>query len=122
MADFGFVMISFACLFIIQACENFYARIDGVAEYVSDVEAVSQMLKEFAVNSNHGPNFQARTIMAKLQRMNEVVSGGGAVDVMNRVGDELMHQQFRAGVADEEDFMNDPLWDLLDFFPDIPAT
>lgn len=122
MADFGFVMISFACLFIIQACENFYSRIDRVAEYISDVEGVAHMLKEFAINSNHGPNFQARTIIAKLQRMNEVVAGGGAGEVMNRAGDEMMNQQFRPGVGVEEDFMNDPLWDLLDFFPEIPAT
>jgi hypothetical protein len=120
MADFGFVMMSFACLFIIQACENFYSRIDGVAEYISDVEGVAQMLKEFAINLNHGPNFQARTITAKLQRMNEVVAGGGAGEIMNGIEDE-MHQQFRP-VVGEEDFMNDPLWHLLDFFPEIHAA
>jgi hypothetical protein len=121
MADFGFVMISFACIFIIQAYENFHSRIDRAGEYLSDVEAVAQMLKEFAVNSNHGPSFQARIIMARLQKVNENMALMGAGDVVGRPEDEMMNQQFHLDVGDEAGFMNDPLWDLLDFFPDVPA-
>ena len=121
MADFGFVMISFACIFIIQACENFCSKINGAAEYLNDVEAVAQMLKEFAVNSNQGPSFQARIILAKLQNMNEIESLSRPADAGNRSGDEPVGQEFRFGFGDEEGLLNDPLWDLLDFFPDIPT-
>jgi hypothetical protein len=121
MADFGFVMISFACIFIIQACENFYTSINGATEYLSDVEAVAQMLREFAINSNHGPSFQARMIMAKLQKMNESAAIMAAGDSSSRPEDEITNQQFGLDVGDMEGFMNDPLWDLLDFFPDIPV-
>jgi hypothetical protein len=121
MAEFGFVMISFACIFIIQACENFYKSINGATEYLSDVEAVAQMLREFAVNSNHGPRFQARIIMAKLQKMNESVAIMATGDFNGRPEDEITNQQFGPDVGDMEGFMNDPLWDFLDFFPDIPA-
>jgi hypothetical protein len=120
MADFGFVMISFACIFIIQACENFGPKINEAAEYLSDVEGVAQMLKEFAVNSNQGPNFQARIILAKLQNMDETESIARPLDASNRAGDQL-GQDFRFGLGDEEGLLNDPLWDLLDFFPDIPT-
>lgn len=122
MADFGFVMISFSCIFIIQACENFYSSIDRAAEYLNDVEAVAQMLKEFSVNSNQGPSFQARIIVAKLQKMNENESLVRPREVGDIPGDESSGQDFRFGVGEEEGFMNDPLWDLLDFFPDIPTT
>ena len=121
MADFGFVMISFACIFIIQACENFYSKINGATEYLSDVEAVAQMLKEFAVNSNQGPNFQARIILAKLQGMNENGSLSRPADAGNRSTDGHEGQDLRFGFGDEEGMLNDPLWDLLDFFPDIPT-
>jgi hypothetical protein len=122
MADFGFVMISFACIFIIQACENFYSSIDGAAEYLNDVEAVAQMLKEFAVNSNQGPSFQARIILTKLQRLNENESLMRPREVNDIRGDESLGQDFRFSVGEEEGFMNYPLWDLLDFFPDIPSA
>lgn len=120
MADFGFVMISFACVFIIQACENFRSSVDGATEYLKDVEDVAQMLKEFAVNSNHGPSFQAKIILAKLQKVNERVTRGIADEVGSRSVDDTMNQQFHVDVGDEAVFMNDPLWNLLDFFPDIP--
>jgi hypothetical protein len=122
MADFGFVMISFACVFIIQACENFRSSVEGATEYLNDVESVAQMLKEFAVNSNHGPSFQARIIMAKLQKMNEGATIVGAGEQGEPEDDEVMNQQFQLDAGDEAGFMNDPLWDLLDFFPDIPVT
>ena len=121
MADFGFVMISFACIFIIQACENFYTSINGATEYLSDVEAVAQMLREFAVNSNHGPSFQARMIMAKLQKMNETPAIMAAGNPNSRPEDETTNQQVGLDAGEVEGFMNDPLWNLLDFFPDIPA-
>jgi len=114
-------MISFACIFIIQACENFGSKINRAAEYLSDVEAVAQMLKEFAVNSNQGPSFQARIILAKLQNMNEIESSARPADAGDRPGDEIVGQDFRFGLGDEEGLLNDPLWDLLDFFPDIPT-
>jgi hypothetical protein len=121
MADFGFAMISFACIFIIQACENFYTSITGATEYLSDVEAVAQMLKEFAVNSNHGPSSQARIIIAKLQKMSESADIMAAGDPNSRPEDETTNEQFGLDVGDVEGIMNDPLWDTLDFFPDIPV-
>ncbi len=123
MADFGFLMISFACIFIIQACENFYTSITGATDYLSDVEAVAQILREFAVDSNHGPSLQARIIMARLQKMDEsaaVMAAGDTVNV-NRPEDEIFNQQSGLDIGDVEGLMNDPLWDSLDFFPDIPA-
>ncbi len=122
MADFGFVMISFACHFIIQACENFYAKIESVAEYLNDVEAVARMMKEFAIFSRHGPNFQGRTILARLQRMNKAMDLAGTDDVVNRAGDEIVHQELHLVIEGEEGFLGDPLWDLLDFFPNIPVS
>jgi len=122
MADFGFVMISFACIFILQACGNFYSSVNGAADYLSDVEAVAQMLKEFALNSNQGLSFQARFILAKLQKINETRSLVGPRDIGDRTGEGIMGQGFRFGHGDEEGFVNDPLWNLLDFFPDIPLV
>jgi hypothetical protein len=122
MADFGFVMISFACIFITQACENFYSSVNGVAEHLNDVEAVAQMLEEFAVNSNQGPSFQARVILAKLQKIKAPESLPRARSISERPGDDIMGQYFHFSVGDEEGFVNDPLWDLLDFFPDIPMA
>jgi hypothetical protein len=122
MADFGFVMISFACIFIVQACENFYSSVNGAADDLSDVEAVAQMLKEFAVNSNQGPSLQARVILGRLQKMNETRSLVGPRDISNRPGEEIMGQDFRFGHGVEEGFVNDPLWNLLNFFPDIPLV
>lgn len=122
MADFGFVMISFACLFILQACGNFYSSVNGAADYLSDVEAVAQMLKEFAFNSNQGLSFQARFILVKLQKITETRSLVGPRDISDRTGEGIMGQGFRFGHGDEEGFVNDPLWNLLDFFPDIPLV
>jgi hypothetical protein len=119
MVDFGFVMISFACIFILQACENFYSSVNRASDYLSDVEAVAQMLKEFAVNSNQGPSFQSRLILAKLQKIDETRSPVGPRDISNRPGEENMGQDFRFGHGGEEESVNDPLWNSLDFFPNI---
>ncbi|KAH7314315.1 hypothetical protein BKA65DRAFT_516581 [Rhexocercosporidium sp. MPI-PUGE-AT-0058] len=119
MADFGFVMISFSCLFIIQACETFHSSIQIPYERLGKVEEVAQLMKELAVNSSHGPNFQSQTILARLRQAHEKLHNTGADD--GWVGNQEAFQSFSSGPGQDAVLM-DPQWDMLDFFPDFPRV
>ncbi len=119
-ADFGFVMISFSCLFIIQACETFHSQITGLFEHLSNVEEVAQLMKELAINSSHGPSFQSRNIMAKLHHVYENLPAESRETGMP--GPHSVLQHFLFGAGQDEMFTMDPEWDLLDFFPDFPRA
>jgi hypothetical protein len=119
MGDFGFVMISFSCLFIIQACEMFSPFITGVVEHLDTVDSLAQLMKELAINASHGPGFQARMITEKLHRAYEKVILHNE-DNLDGSGDARMAQQYSLEEEQDKLVMIDPLWDLWNFFPDIP--
>ncbi|KAH7391618.1 hypothetical protein BKA64DRAFT_110100 [Cadophora sp. MPI-SDFR-AT-0126] len=119
MTDFGFVMISFACIFIIQACEAFHTAIQAPYEHLGTVEEVAQLMKELAINSTHGPSFQSQNIMKKVTRANERVSTTAAKDgsVVIRGAD----QSSSLATSQDAHFM-EPQLDMLDFFPQLPRV
>ncbi|PVH73242.1 hypothetical protein DL98DRAFT_538490 [Cadophora sp. DSE1049] len=119
MADFGFVMISFSCLFIIQVCEAFHSAIHAPHEHLSKVEEVAQLMKELAINSSHGPSFQSQNIMSKLKRAYEKFSTTAAED--GSVANRGVDQSFLFAPGQDAFFM-DPQWDMLDFFPEFPRA
>ncbi|KAH9210049.1 hypothetical protein DL95DRAFT_343628 [Leptodontidium sp. 2 PMI_412] len=116
MADFGFVMISFSCLFIIQACETFHPVIQAPYERLGKVEEVAQLMKELAINSSHGPSFQSQNIMAKLHQAYGKIPSTTADDGL--AGSQGMFQPF----SGQDAFLMDPQWDMLDFFPEFPQV
>lgn len=117
MGDFGFVMISFSCLFIIQACETFRSAIDGILEHLATVEESAQLMKELAITSSHIPGIQGRNILAKLNQVCETLPSSSHDFVrIEDWGAAVQHFPFSTGQG--ETFMIDPMWDLLDFFPE----
>ena len=118
MADFGFVMISFACLFIIQACETFYSTIDAPDAHLSTVDDVAQLMKELAINSSHGSNFQSQNILAKLRQAYERIPNRAQTGD-RWVGNPGTFQPIPTDIC-QDSFLMDPQWNMLDFFPVFP--
>ncbi|CZR62617.1 uncharacterized protein PAC_12514 [Phialocephala subalpina] len=69
--DFGFVMISFSCLFILEACKLYPTAVQDSDRILATVEEVALFLEELAVNSSHGPYLQGNIIQKKLHELDK---------------------------------------------------
>jgi hypothetical protein len=69
LADFGFVMISFCCQFIIRACETFGSGIPDILENLATVEEAAQLMKEVAIDSSHSPALYSAFISRGLEKV-----------------------------------------------------
>lgn len=119
MGDFGFVMISFSCIFIVQACEIFGSTIPEIMQYLHVVEETALLMSELAINSNHGPSVYGRSIIARLGKLSEARNVPHIGDGIDNIGETRNYEQYPFGTH-EELFLFDPLWDLSNFFPDEP--
>lgn len=113
--DFGFVMISFSCLFIVEACKLYPTVVQNSDRILATVEEIALFLKEVTINSNHGPYVQGNIILQKLlelEKPSQVHLGhseAAAVPFLFEPSD----------VDGFQGFMMDPIWDMLNFFPDV---
>jgi hypothetical protein len=111
MGDFGFVMISFSCLFVVEACRSYHSIVHGADRMLATIEEVALLMKQLAISpsSDHGPNLQANIILRKLRELDERHQlQPGHLEIS---GTQLPF--------DTEGFLMDPIWDLMNFFPEI---
>lgn len=75
------------------------------------IEEVASLMKQLAISpsSDHGPNLQANIILQKLRELEER-------DQLHPGHPEISGTQLP---FDAEGFMMDPIWDLMNFFPEI---
>lgn len=113
--DFGFVMISFSSLFILEACKLYPAAMQNSDHILTTVEEIALFIKELAVNSNHGPYLQGNIILQKLHELDRhrQVDPGHSEAQVTPFSFEPGHVEGFQG------FMMDPIWDMLNFFPDV---
>lgn len=79
------------------------------------VEEVALLIKKLAINSSHGPCLQRSIILNKLQELHkhsEVEPGSS----------ETLIAPFSYESGELEGFMMDPIWDMLNFFPNVHGT
>ncbi|KIW24899.1 uncharacterized protein PV07_10582 [Cladophialophora immunda] len=69
MADFGYALIAFCCLYIIQACELFGPTLPNPTKYLDSVEEVATFMREMAVANNTTPQFYGNSILQQLKRV-----------------------------------------------------
>ncbi len=110
--DFGFVMISFSCLFIIEACKLYPTVVENSGRILATVEEIALLIKELAINQSHGPYLQGNIILQKLHELEKQ-------DQIEPSNSEAPVAPFSYEAGDVEGFVMDPIWDLLNFFPDI---
>ena len=99
----------------------FGSFVTQVEEHLDTVDAMAQLMKELAINTSHGPGFQSQMISAKLQKAHEQKELREN-DNFNGSEQAMTNQQFSFVEGQDEMIMIDPLWDLWNFFPDIPET
>jgi hypothetical protein len=67
IADFGFVMISFCCLYVIQACELFGLSYPTLNQHLRKVELAAQLMLELATDSRHSPALYGEWILGRME-------------------------------------------------------
>ncbi|KIW73779.1 hypothetical protein PV04_01871 [Phialophora macrospora] len=68
MAEFGYALISFCCLYIIQAYELFGSALPTLGSYLTSVEEVATFMTEMAVANNTAPRLYGASVMRQLRR------------------------------------------------------
>jgi hypothetical protein len=68
MADFGFAMVSFCCLYIIRAYEMFGGTQSTLATALDSVKQVASLMEGLSVGSNHCPAMYGHWLLARLER------------------------------------------------------
>ncbi|KAG0652138.1 hypothetical protein D0Z07_1367 [Hyphodiscus hymeniophilus] len=112
LADFGFVMISFCCQFIIRACEAFGSGIPDIMETLTTVEEAAQLMKEVAIDSSHSPALYGSLISRGLEKLRTIIfpvddsfdAENTALSLPNEWESELM--------------LMDPLWEFSTYLGD----
>ena len=69
IADFGFAMISFCCLYIINAFELFGSRHAVINNYIRKVEQAAHLMVELSVGSNNCPRVYGEWILARVEAL-----------------------------------------------------
>lgn len=69
IADFGFAMISFCCLYIINAFELFGSRHATLGTYIRKVEQSARLMIELSVGSNSCPKTYGEWILARIENL-----------------------------------------------------
>lgn len=112
LADFGFVMISFCCQFIIRVCEAFGSSIPDVMEQLATVEDAAQLMKEVAIDSSHSPALYSSLISRGLEKLRTaIVPAEDLFDAQNTA--------LRSPNQWENELMlMDPLWEFSAFLED----
>ena len=112
LADFGFVMISFCCQFIIRACEAFGSGMPDIMEHLTAVEEAAQLMKEVAIDSNHSPALYSSLISKGLEkRRTAVVPAEHLFDAQTTAFDSPYQWE-------NELMLMDPLWEFSAFIGD----
>jgi hypothetical protein len=111
LADFGFVMISFCCQFIIRACEAFGSGIPDITEHLVTVEEAAQLMKEVAIDSSHSPALYSSLISRGLEKLRTAMIP--AEDPFDRTVDLTSPNQW-----ENELMLMDPLWEFSAFLGD----
>jgi hypothetical protein len=75
MAEFGYALISFCCLYIIQAYELFGSALPTLGSYLTSVEEVATFMTEMAVANNTAPRLYGASVMRQLRRATGRVEG-----------------------------------------------
>jgi hypothetical protein len=122
MGDFGFVMLSFSCLFIIQACEVFGSPLPDILKPLEIVEEVAQLMTELGINVHHGPRFYGRSILARLHSLSEAGIWPRTDNDVTRYGDVSIEEQYSFSTGLEDVDSTDPLWEFTNFFLDYPRV
>ena len=112
LADFGFVMISFCCQFIIRACEAFGSGMPDIMEHLTAAEEAAQLMKEVAIDSNHSPALYSSLVSRGLEKLRTaVVSAEHPFDAQTAA--------FNSPYQWENELMlMDPLWEFSTFLGD----
>jgi hypothetical protein len=112
LADFGFVMISFCCQFIVRACEAFGSGMPDIMEHLVPVEDAAQLMKEVAIDSNHSPALYSSLISRGLEKLRvATVPTEDPFDAQNTAFNSPNQWE-------NELILMDPLWEFSAFLGD----
>lgn len=68
MAEFGYALVAFCCLYIIQAYDFFGTTLPILKSYLASVEEVATFMTEMAVANNTAPRLFGHSILRQLKR------------------------------------------------------
>lgn len=68
VADFGFAVIAFCCLYIIQAYELYGSTAPILQSYLPSVEEVAIFMTEMAVGNNRAPSWYGTWVLQRLRK------------------------------------------------------
>lgn len=71
MAEFGYAVVAFCCLYLIQAYEFFGTALPMSKSYMASVEEVATFMTEMAVANNTAPRLYGNSILRQLKRVLE---------------------------------------------------
>ncbi|OAP58213.1 hypothetical protein AYL99_07303 [Fonsecaea erecta] len=77
MADFGYALIAFCCLYQIQACQLFGSTLQDPTKYLDSVEEVAAFMREMAVANNTAPRFYGNSILQQLKKVPRTTENSG---------------------------------------------
>lgn len=69
IADFGFSMVAFCCLYIIRAYELFGGKESALTTALDSVEQVASLMEGLSVGYNHCPAAYGRWLLARLDKV-----------------------------------------------------
>ncbi|KAJ9607129.1 hypothetical protein H2200_008201 [Cladophialophora chaetospira] len=73
MSEFGYGLIAFCCIYMIQAHKLFGAALPDLERFLTSVEEVATFMSEMAVANNAAPRLYGQTIMRLLRQENDDV-------------------------------------------------
>jgi hypothetical protein len=113
LADFGFVMLSFCCQFIIRACEAFGPTVPKIMEHLTTVKDAVQLMKEIAIDSSHSPAIYSALIGTGLEKLKAItIPTGRVIDEQNTDIDNPLNEWVDGLMS------MDPLWDFDTYIQD----
>ena len=140
MSDFGFVLLAFAALFIIQVHQTIKPVLADMDGGLEKVMALSDLMIDLAVSSTHCPaqlgrSLQRRVVQARQETEKRAVQGPGRDDTNGNydslssldhpisMGQDTGLDQFEegsgeAGFSNDAIYLDPSLW-LTDFLNDV---
>lgn len=81
ISDFAFVMILYACMFILQACESRYMLPEEKCKKLKTVATTAQLLVDLGIHSFHFPLIYGKLLQRQLQNLQPNLCDGVEADV-----------------------------------------
>lgn len=76
ISDFAFVMILYACMFILQACESRHMLSDERRKNLKTVATTAQLLVDLGIHSFHFPSIYGKLLQRQLGNLQPDVCDG----------------------------------------------